>query len=203
MRRALAAVLVGAQLLSACATFSPLPSAERRYLGRFSVVTTLAGKRDTGSGRFKLAVDPGAVVLDLDSPLGSTLARVEVDQQGARLTSSGDGGQREVRGANAEALTYEVLGWPLPVAGFRDWIDGRPVAARPWTDRTTAAGSAFEQDGWTVSVLERFEEGRAAPRRLLLERPEVQGSTPAIALRLVLDEPPTIAEANSATKKTR
>lgn len=192
MKRALAALLVGAQFLGACATFAPLPSAERQYIGRFSVVTTLAGKRDSSSGRFKLAVDPDATVLDLDSPLGSTLARVEVNPQGARLTAPGDGGQREVRGANAEALTYEVLGWPLPVAGFRDWIDGRPVAARPSRERTTNDGSGFEQDGWTVNVLERFNEGRGAPRRLLLERPEMQGPTPAISLRLVLDEPPTI-----------
>lgn len=191
MRSALAAVCVSA-LVSACATFAPLPSAERQYIGRFSVVTALAGKRDSSSGRFKLAVDPKAVVLDLDSPLGSTLARVQVDPDGAMLTAPGDGGQRQVRGTSAEALTYEVLGWPLPVAGFRDWIDGRPVAARPANERTTAEGKGFEQDGWTIIVLERFDQGRAAPRRLLFERPEAQGSTPAITLRLVLDEPPIV-----------
>jgi outer membrane lipoprotein LolB len=191
-RRALAALVIGAQLLSACSTFGPLPQAERQYVGRFAVVTTLAGKRDSGSGRFKLAVEPRTLVLDLDSPLGSTLARIEVDPKGARLTASGDGGAREVRGTNAEALTYEVLGWPLPVAGFRDWIDGRPAAARPSTERTTNEGNGFEQDGWTITVLERFDEGRGVPRRLLFERPEEQGATPAINLRLVLDEPPTV-----------
>jgi outer membrane lipoprotein LolB len=132
------------------------------------------------------------VTLDLDSPLGSTLARVEVDPQGARLTAPGNHGQREVRGANAEALTYEVLGWPLPVAGFRDWIDGRPVPARPAAERTSADGKAFDQDGWTITVLERFDEGRGPPRRLVFERPEAQGLTPAISLRLVLDEPPRV-----------
>jgi len=193
MRRALAAIVVGAQLLllGACST-TPAPTVERQYVGRFSVVTTLGGKRDSGSGRFKLAVEGDAIVLDLDTPLGSTLARVEVDPRGARLTAPSDSGQREVRGASAEALTNEVLGWPLPVAGFRDWIEGRPVPTRPSSDRTTSAGKAFEQDGWTISVLERFEEGRGAPRRLLLERPETPEPVPAISLRLVLDEPPFI-----------
>jgi len=191
-RRVLAALIAGAQLLCACSTFGPLPKAERQYIGRFSVVTSLGGKRDNGSGRFKLAVEPATVVLDLDSPLGSTLARIEVDPQGARLTATGDSGIREVRGSSAEALTYEVLGWPLPVAGFRDWIDGRPVAARPSTERTSNEGNGFEQDGWTITVLERFDEGRGAPRRLLFERPEKPGTTPAINLRLVLDEPPTV-----------
>ena len=192
MRRALACLIAGALLVGACSTLTPLPNAERQYAGRFSVVTTLAGKRDTGSGRFKLAVDRGAVVLDLDSPLGSTLARVEVNAQGARLIAPGDDGQREVRGASAEALTYEVLGWPLPVAGFRDWIDGRPAPSEPSTERSSTEGSAFEQAGWTISVLERFDAGHGAPRRLLFERPETSEPAPAISLRLVLDEPPTI-----------
>jgi outer membrane lipoprotein LolB len=192
MRGALAALVAGAALLQACSTFAPLTNPERQYLGRFSVVTTLAEKRDSGSGRFKLAVDRNITVLDLDTPLGSTLARVQVDARGAHLFAPGDGGQREVHGANAEALTYEVLGWPLPVNGFRDWIDGRPVADRPSAPRTNGDGKVFQQDGWTVSVLERFDAGRGAPRRLLFERPEEAGQTPAISLRLVLDEPPLV-----------
>ena len=93
MRRALAAIVVGAQLLllGACST-TPAPTVERQYVGRFSVVTTLGGKRDSGSGRFKLAVEGDAIVLDLDTPLGSTLARVEVDPRGARLTAPSDSG---------------------------------------------------------------------------------------------------------------
>ncbi|HUL65675.1 MAG TPA: outer membrane lipoprotein LolB [Burkholderiaceae bacterium] len=191
MRRALAGIVVGVQFLCACST-TPAPTVERQYVGRFSVVASLAGKRENGSGRFKLAVESNSIVLDLETPLGSTLARVEVDSRGARLTAPSDSGPREVHGADAEALTNEALGWPLPVAGFRDWIEGRPVPTKPSTDRTTGAGKAFEQDGWTISVLERFEQGRGAPRRLLLERPETPQPAPAISLRLVLDEPPFI-----------
>ena len=192
MRGALAALAVSTVLLAACSTLAPLPNAERQYAGRFSVVTTFADKRDSGSGRFKLAVDRSTVVLDLDSPLGSTLARVTVDEKGAHLVAPGDGGQREVHGASAEALTYEVLGWPLPVSGFRDWIDGRPILDRAAAPRANADGKTFEQDGWTISVLERFDEGRGAPRRLLFERSEERGQIPAISLRLVLDEPPIV-----------
>jgi outer membrane lipoprotein LolB len=184
----LAAVLV---LLSACTTFAPLANPERQYAGRFAVTTTLADKRDSSSGRFKLAVDRATTVLDLDSPLGSTLARVQLDARGAHLYAPGDGGQREVHGANAEALTYEVLGWPVPVGGFRDWIDGRPAPDRSFA-AGAAANGAFQQDGWTITVLERFDEGRGVPRRLLFERPEAAGQIPAISLRLVLDEPPLV-----------
>jgi outer membrane lipoprotein LolB len=194
MRRALAGMIVGAQILCSCSTLAPAPTVERQYVGRFSVVTSLAGKRDSNSGRFRLAVEGRTIVLDLDSPLGSTIARIEVDPQGARLTAPSDSGQRVVRGANAEALTYEVLGWPLPVAGFRDWIDGRPVAARPSSQRTSDAGESFEQDGWTITVLERFQGENGAPRRLSFERPETTEPSPAITVRLVLDEPPFIRQ---------
>lgn len=191
MRRVVAALLATVALLAACTSFAPLVNPERQYAGRFAVVTTLGEKRDSNSGRFKLAVERATTVLDLDTPLGATLARVQVDPRGAHLFSAADGGPREVHGANAEALTYEVLGWPVPVDGFRSWIDGRPVAERP-SSPAGPDGKAFQQDGWTISVLDRFDEGRGAPRRLVFERPEQAGQIPAITLRLVLDEPPTI-----------
>jgi len=191
IRAVAAALAAGLVLLQACTTFAPLANPERQYAGRFAVTTTLAEKRDNSSGRFKLAVDRATTVLDLDSPLGSTLARVQLDARGAHLYAPGDGAPREVHGASAEALTYEVLGWPVPVGGFRDWIDGRPAADRAFANGA-AGGKTFQQDGWTITVLERFDEGRGAPRRLLFERPEAAGEIPAISLRLVLDDPPTV-----------
>lgn len=140
------------------------------------------GNPDGGSGRFTLAINGAATRLDLASPLGITFARVTIDERGARLARSDGDGVREVHGASAEALTFEALGWPLPVAGFADWIAGRPVPGRP---AHRFSGNAFEQDGWTITVLERFDHG--APRRLQIERPPVRGLTPAITLRLVLD----------------
>jgi outer membrane lipoprotein LolB len=173
--------LLAVGLLAACAT---VPRAERIVAGRFSVLVAADGRQDSGSGRFTLAVDGEAITLDLASPLGTTLARVEVDARGARLTRSDNEGPREVRGASAELLTLEALGWPLPVAGFPDWIAGRPAPGKPVD---VLADDAFTQDGWTIRVLERFDGG--APRRLQIERPELRGVAPAITLRLVLDGP--------------
>lgn len=190
MRIARTVLLVAAQLAVACSTLAPLPPAERQYSGRFSVVTTSGEKRDTATGRFDLAVEGRAITLDLASSLGTTLARIEVDGKGAHLTVPGNSGTREVHGADSEALTYEILGWPLPVAGLGDWIRGLPVPGRPFTARAGTAG--FDQDGWTVVVLERFAGANGAPRLLLFERLEVAGLAPQISLRLVLDESPRI-----------
>jgi outer membrane lipoprotein LolB len=189
MRVTLAVVVAAAQLAVGCAT-PPLAPGERRYAGRFAVVVSIDGKRDTGSGRFALAVGPAAVMLELASPVGTTLARVESGPHGARLTTPGGAdGPQEVRGADAEVLTYSVLGWPLPVAGFGDWIAGRPAPERPARSVDNAGVESFEQDGWTVAILERFDAGRGAPRRLQMQRPEKPGTSPSIDLRLVLDEP--------------
>lgn len=176
-----AAVMLSVAVIGACAT---PPRAERVHSGRFSVQVAADGRQDGGSGHFTLVVGDDTLRLDLATPLGTTFARVEIDGDGARLTRSDGEGPREVRGASAELLTMEVLGWPLPVAGFPDWIAGRPVAGKAVQAR---GDGVFEQDGWTVRVLERFPSG--APRRLQIERPQLPGVAPAITLRLVLDGP--------------
>jgi outer membrane lipoprotein LolB len=108
------------------------------------------------------------------------------------LRTPGDDG-REVRSRDAEALALEVLGWPLPVAGIGDWIEGRPAPNRPSRMQAGPDGTTgFEQDGWTIAIAERFDSG--APRRLVMSRPaqgaaEHAPAAPAITLRLVLDEP--------------
>ncbi|MCS6945176.1 MAG: outer membrane lipoprotein LolB [Sutterellaceae bacterium] len=168
-------------LLAACST---LPRTEpRAVVGRFSVVVATDSGQDASAGRFVLACDDQTLTLELASPLGSTLARLQVDRDGARLLRA-DGKRPLLQGADVESLTQAAFGWPLPVAGFADWIAGRPCADRPFRVR---GPDTFEQDGWTVLVLERFAAG--APRRLQIERPPQPGGTPGITMRLVLERP--------------
>ncbi len=179
-------------LISACATLPPPAPADRTHSGRFSLQLSENGKRESSSGRFSLAVRGADLTLDLATPIGTTLARVELTPGGARLTAPSPDGIREIRGADPESLTRELLGWPLPVAGIADWILGRPAPDRP-AEVHTEAGRAvsFEQDGWAIAVLERFDHGTGAPRRLSIARAgrEQPGISPAITLRLVLDAP--------------
>jgi outer membrane lipoprotein LolB len=95
---------------------------------------------------------------------------------------------QEVRGADADALTEQLLGWRLPVSGLVDWIEGRPVADR--AARLQRDGDrivSIEQDGWEIRLSEYFQ-GTARPRRLSLER-AAGPSTPSVLLRLIVDEP--------------
>jgi len=181
-RAALALVLLG---LAGCASLPAPPPAERVYEGRFAASARIDGKAESTAGRFVLRLGrDGAMTLDLASPLGNTLARLELGPDGARLRApQADGTLTEARGADGAALTTQLLGYPLPVEGLADWIDARPVPQRPAVVEDAGGRIAqIEQDGWTIRVQERFEDGR--PRRLLFER---DGAT----LRLVLDAPPT------------
>jgi outer membrane lipoprotein LolB len=182
---------IGALVLSgglvACASLPPPAPAERVHAGRFSAVAMMDGRQENLSGRFVLSVRGESLTLDLASPLGTTLARVETGPEGARLTEPGSP-PRELRGASAEALAEQALGFALPATGIADWIVGRPVARRParTTEQDGRVG-VIEQDGWTIRVLERFASNDL-PRRLSFERP-AHNASPAIRLQLVLDDP--------------
>ena len=172
-------LLAGTLALTACASLSP-PPPEASWSGRFSASARMPDRTESLSGGFRLEQHGDATRLDLTSPLGNTLLRVEQDSRGAR--AAGPDGV-SVSGPDAEALSEQVLGVRLPVAGLPYWIDGRPApGARRAIPTSSEAG--FEQDGWTVSVLERDAEGQA--RRVLLERP-AQPGLPALRALLVVD----------------
>jgi outer membrane lipoprotein LolB len=184
--------------LAACASLPPMPVPERVHAGRFAATTTHAdGRSENTTGRFTLAVGPERLVLDLATPLGTTMARIETGPEGAVLRAPGAGGMQEVRGRDAEALAEEVLGWPLPATGIGDWIVGRPAPGRPSrVEQIDGQVRSLAQDGWTIRIAERFDSG--APRRLVFARPAqpargMAPPSPAITLRLVLDDGAPVA----------
>jgi outer membrane lipoprotein LolB len=171
-------------LAAGCATLPPV-TGEASYAGRFALAVDGTGRHETASGRFALAVSGSDVTLDLSTPLGTTVARVQAGADGARLTVPTAGGLRTERGPDPEALSLKVLGWTLPVSGIGDWIEGRPVKDRPYRMEPGDNGATeLQQDGWTIRFDPRGPDGRI--RRLDMSRPQ-QGEAPAVSLRVVLD----------------
>jgi outer membrane lipoprotein LolB len=180
-----------ALVVSGCAGLPPIAPATVVHTGRFSLQTRSGEHKDSASGRFSLAVRADSMTLNLETPLGTTLARIDSGADGATLRATGDDGHvREVRGPDAEALTENVLGWRLPLSGLGDWIVGRPASGRPAHVSDDDGATQIEQSGWTIRVLERMDANDAAspPRRLNFERPE-SDRAPRLTLRLVLDQP--------------
>jgi len=177
-------VVLFAVLMAGCAT-APDMTPDRVYAGRFSALATHGDKRESVSGRFSVEVRGDRQRIDLSTPLGTTVARIEVGPEGANASGPG---MQEARGPDADALAEQLLGWRLPVSGLPDWIEGRPVPTRPAVVGHDASRLVLiEQDGWTVRIAETFAaSGR--PRLIVLERPAAP-LAPGVVLRLVVDDP--------------
>ena len=99
----------------------------------------------------------------ITSALGAGIARIVRQGDSVVLTTAEP---REYRAADAQALTEEVLGFRVPLAGLADWVRGRPAPV-------------LEQRGWKVDYQERDAAGR--PTRLRVTYPGVE-------LRLAISE---------------
>ena len=183
MARSLAAAAL-VFLLAACATVPTAP-ADRSYTGRFSAVAMQGDRREAVSGRFTFEIRGPHQSIDLATPLGTTVARIEIGPRGARATGSS---LEAAEGPDADALAERLLGWRLPVGGLADWIEGRPAPGRPaQVERRNGDVGSIQQDGWSIRIAERFEPG-GRPRLLVFERAAAP-LAPAVMLRLVLDDP--------------
>jgi outer membrane lipoprotein LolB len=206
-RSARALLLAGPLMLAGCATMTPpaaqapgtsVPAATRAFHeaiemgGRISVLYQAAGRDEGLHGNFTWSQSPGRTVVTLLSPLGQTLAVIDLTADRAILTQAG---QPPQEASDADALAQRVLGWPLPVAGLRLWLqgvgrgaDGQPFTAAPQSDSFTTA------DGWHLKYVSWDDAATPAPgapgalprpRRLDLQRTTREAGN--VTLRLVLD----------------
>lgn len=143
--------------------------------GRFSV----ENGEERLSGAIRWLHRSGTDELLLISPLGQAVARVVQDAEGALLELPG---QPSRRAPDADALTRDALGYPLPVAGLAWWVQGRPDPARAFEASHDPAGRLAElrQDGWTIQYQQYTDRWPGHPRKLRLFRDD-------IAIRLVAD----------------
>ncbi|MDP9107998.1 MAG: outer membrane lipoprotein LolB, partial [Pseudomonadota bacterium] len=92
--------------------------------GRLSVRYQKDGHEEAVHGSFTWSQRPGHTLITLLSPLGQTVATIELTPGQATLTQTGQAVRRE---SDADALAQNALGWPLPVAGLGDWLQGFAV----------------------------------------------------------------------------
>ncbi|MBU4612107.1 outer membrane lipoprotein LolB [Achromobacter sp. GG226] len=172
-------VVVTTLLLGACAAPPPVVPVDGASVasgalarsGRFALrVDEISGKQNAVQGGFAWRDDGRALVLDLTSPVGATLARVDVAPNGAALLTEANGTQTAA--ATADELVARVLGSPIPVGGLRDWLRGHLPANPPATIvERDAEGrpQAYDQAGWRVRVNAYDATG---PVRLEMQRNE-------------------------------
>jgi len=197
------AAAAGMVLLAAgCASLSPQdankdngPALERRYSdaidlgGRLSVRYEQDGRDQAVHGSFTWNQSARHVVVTLLSPLGQTLATIDIKPGIAVLTQSG---KPPMTATDVDILTEQALGWPLPISGLRDWLqgfgrgaDGKLFVAQPAADTVRL----ITRDGWSLSYGE-WQDGAAntasnRPKRIDLARETKQAGP--VAIRIVID----------------
>jgi len=118
------------------------------------------GQQDHLTGRYTWAQRPGRIDVSLNSPV-STVAEISVTPESATLTQA----NREPRTAkDIDALTQQALGWPLPVAGLRDWLQGYATDAQGKRFAASPANNnVFTHDGWRLRFVDWQAGANGAP----------------------------------------
>ena len=153
--------------------------------GRMSVRFRQYGRDEALHGSFAWQQRPGRTQLTLSSPLGQTIAQIAILPDGATLTQSG---QPPLAASDADALTEQALGWPLPVSGLRDWLQGHVQERGGRTLVATAQDQNTDivtADGWRIRYAAWDDSAAPRPRRIDLNRTTEQAGE--VALRLVID----------------
>jgi outer membrane lipoprotein LolB len=136
-----------------------------RLEGRLAV----SDGRDSGSGSLTWEQDGAYFMIQMRAP---------VSGQSWRL--SGDDGLCTLEGLRPYPLTADSpeqllareLGWHLPVAPLRDWLQGRPMDAGTVVARDAEGRvSGFAEAGWQIEFGD-FREGR--PTRIRARKPPYQ-----------------------------
>ena len=182
--------LAACAVLAGCASvptgpIAPLPAYREaaELAGRISVTFRKAGNPESLSGKFTWQQQPGKVDVTLSSPLGQTMAKISVTPAQATLVQSD---QAPRTASSIDALTAQALGWQLPVAGLKDWLQGYATDAQG--QRFAAApgkDTVVTHDGWKLRFVSFRQDG--APKRIDAER-LAAAQVDELAIRIVVDQ---------------
>jgi len=155
--------------------------------GRLSVQYQRDGNDESLHASFTWQQTPTRSLLTLLSPLGQILATIESTPNGATLIESGHPARSA---ADVDALAAQALGWPLPVAGLRRWLQGFATtdAQRAFV-ATPDQRKVSTQDGWQIQYPDwqtvATTDSTMRPKRIDLARQTEQAGK--VSIRIVLD----------------
>jgi len=132
------------------------------------VAVAAAGQGFSGSLRYRQQAQRAD--LAIDGPMGIGGVRVAISGEDISITTS----RGESLDGNAARVELERrLGFELPARQLRWWLLGIPDSPQVGvvSDSDFVGPTAFEQDGWKVSVQSRAPAmGFSLPQRLTIER---------------------------------
>jgi outer membrane lipoprotein LolB len=181
--RALAIVVV----VAACAPLRPAPESsvvDRAALAApFSAEGRLSARRGNEgiAGQFAWQHESARDTIDLTTPLGQTIARLEGGSDGVRIET---GNGRVDTAQDWDTLTARAFGVTLPVTGLSAWLRGLARDGSRYTTERDARDRAvlLRQDGWEVTYA-YADDAASKASRLVLRYPGVE----PIEVRIVVD----------------
>lgn len=189
-------------LLAGCAGLTPpvtpqseaVPQPIRTYSesidieGRLSVLYQQHGRDEALHGSFQWSQTPQQTTVTLLSPFGQTLATINITPESSTLYRSG---QPPRSARDVDRLVADTLGWPLPIAGLRDWLQGfaTDLQQRPFVAISLAPSSVKTADGWQLHYAS-WQAGDTAtmpahPKRIDLSRTTAEAGD--VSIRIVID----------------
>jgi outer membrane lipoprotein LolB len=125
--------------------------------------------------------------VELANPLGQTIATIAVAPGEATLN---DGRNPPRSAPDVDTLSAQVLGWPLPVSGLRDWLQGYAVGEKGERFAASPArNKVVTRDGWQLEFVS-WQEGSTPPKpRRIDARRGAGGDVEEIEIRIVILEP--------------
>ncbi|GGC04834.1 outer membrane lipoprotein LolB [Pseudoduganella buxea] len=187
-------VVCAAALLAGCATTATAPLSTASVApyndvvdlaGRLSVNYIKQGKQESLSGKFAWHQQGPRTDVTLSSPLGQQIAAITVTPQEATYRE----GKEAPRSApDIDTLSAQTLGWPLPVSGLRDWLQGYATAAGGQRFAASPArNKVTTQDGWKLEFVS-WQEGSSPPRPRRIDAARgAGGDIEEVAIRIVID----------------
>lgn len=199
MRKIASSITFCALLLSGCTTITPTDNAEqsasqRNYKetleldGRLSVQYQKNAQDEAIHASFNWKQSKDRSNITILSPLGQILANIDVKPGIATLTQSG---QPPRSAADVDALAEQALGWPLPVSGLRNWLQGFATDASNKTFIATPTNTTIlTRDGWNIQYMSWEDDNQtppqSRPKRIDLSRQTEQAGK--VMIRIVLDK---------------
>lgn len=136
-----------------------------RLEGRLAV----SDGRDSGSGSLTWEQEGAYYRIELRAPVSGQSWRLSGD---ATLCTLEGLRPYPLHADSPEQLLQRELGWHLPVAPLRDWLQGRPMHDETVVSRDSQGRvSGFEESGWQIEYRD-FRDGR--PTRITARRPPHQ-----------------------------
>jgi len=182
-------LLVIAAALAGCATAPLSQSTVGDYretielAGRLAVTYQKDGQPANLNGNFTWSQQPGRIDVALSSPF-SQIAAISVTPQQATLTEAG---RQPLVAKDIDTLTAQALGWPLPVAGLSDWLQGYAIGADGKRYQASPANNTVTtNDGWRLRFASWQDEKAAhpMPKRIDAARTTASGE---LEIRIIID----------------